>query len=162
MVKTFKLACFSFLTLTVTGCGKDDDHGQDSPVFREKSNANKGDHAPSTNKAHVAYDYTNIYPAASTSYGRKYKTKKADSSYIIYSREMQRKNCRSNMKQLQNAVKLYMLNHGSMPTIYDLCGPGKYLRTEPTCPKDGRPYRFFREAGEIKVTCPNDDEHHKL
>ena len=161
MAKTFKMLCLSFLALTVAGCGNDDDHGHAPPVFRDKSNADKGTHAPLTNKVYTAYDYTNFYPA-SLFYGKKYKNTKADSYYSTYSRYIQRKSCISNMKRLQKAAKLYMLNHGSMPSIYDLCGPGKYLRTEPTCPKDNRSYRIFRENGEIKVSCPNPYEDHKL
>ncbi len=161
MAKTFKMLCLSFLALIAAGCSKDGDQGHAPPVFQDKSNGNKGDHAPSTTKVHTANGYTNIYPVSSY-HSKKYTTTKADSSYSIYSRDFQRKICISNMKRLQNAAKLYMLNHGSMPSIYDLCGPGKYLRTEPTCPKNGRSYRFFREYGEIKVSCPNAYEGHKL
>ena len=66
------------------------------------------------------------------------------------------------MKQLQSAGEMYLLNRSSTPTVSDLCGPDKYLRTEPTCPKDNRSYRIFRENGEIKVSCPNAYEDHKL
>ena len=140
---------------------EDDDHDYEFPVFEDKFDADKGYQDPSTNMDHAAYGYTNIYPASSF-YHRQIKNKKDDSSDSSYCRYIQKKTCMSNMRRLQNAAKKYMLNHGSMPSIYNLCGPGKYLRTEPICPKDGRSYRVFREDGEIKVTCPNANEDHKL
>ena len=88
--------------------------------------------------------------------------KKADSSYSSYRKNAQKEACISNMKQLQSAGEMYLLNHSSTPTVSDLCGPDKYLRTEPTCPVDGSSYRIYREDGGIKVSCPNADEGHEL
>ena len=143
------------------GDGKDGDRGFDTPLSEGNSDADKGDYAPSTNVVNATNEFLNIYPASSF-YDRKRKTKKPDSSYSSYSKYVERRNCISNMKRLRGAAEKYMLNHGSMPTIYDLCGPGKYLRTKPTCPKDGSSYRIFRENGIIKVSCPNAHEDHKL
>ena len=83
-------------------------------------------------------------------------------SQAYYRRNAQKAACISNMKQLQSAAEMYMLNHSSTPMVSDLCGPDKYLRTTPTCPKDGSSYRIYREDGEIKVSCPNAYDGHEL
>ena len=83
-------------------------------------------------------------------------------SFWSYRRNAKKATCLSNMKQLQTAAEMYMLNHGTPPSLDDLCGlgPDKYLKTKPTCPLDGSSYRVSYEDGEFKVTCPNADKGH--
>ena len=138
----------------------DDDDDDGSPLFGSK---HKSPVFKSTAKVKKAYDYTyGEDKPASSYYGKSDEVKKADSSYSSYRRNAQKEACISNMKQLQSVAEMYMLNHSSTPTVSDLCGPDKYFRTRPTCPKDGSSYRIYREDGEIKVSCPNAYDGHKL
>ena len=116
-----------------------------------------------TPKMKNAYGYKE-YEArpASSYYEKKGEAKKSNSSYSSYRRNAQKESCISNMKMLQTASEMYMLDHSSTPTVYDLCGPGKYLQKKPTCPTDGSNYRIYRENGQIKVSCPNAYEGHTL
>ncbi len=84
------------------------------------------------------------------------------SSYSSYRKDSQKAACINNMRQLQTAAEVYMINHESPPSVYDLCGPDKLIRTKPTCPLDNSSYRIYRENGEIKVSCPNAGEGHTL
>ncbi len=98
-------------------------------------------------------------------YGTKKDEKKSDSSFSSYSSyraNAQKATCISNMKELQAAAELYMMDHNSTPTVYDLCGPDKLIRKRPTCPSDGSSYRIYRKGGEIKVSCPNAYKGHEL
>ena len=126
----------------------------------EKSKAERGDdYEPSfggrnENKAIAEVHKTSEYD----------EQRKPDSSYSSFGRNRttQKEKCISNMKNLQTAAEAYMMSHSSTPTVSDLCGPGKYLQTRPTCPTDGSSYRIYREDGEIKVSCPNADAGHEL
>ena len=100
--------------------------------------------------------------APASYYGRKDEAKKDDSSYSSYRRDAQIRSCISNMKMLQTAAEMYMLNHSSTPTVSDLCGPGKYLRKQPTCPKDGSFYEIRLKDGAIEVRCGSGDPDHVL
>ncbi len=88
-------------------------------------------------------------------------------NFIKYRRDAQKAACITNMKQLESAVELYFMNAGSSrtPTMSDLCGPDKYLKTEPTCPAGGR-YTIRKKYGDndgIDIICPHaDDAGHRL
>ena len=71
--------------------------------------------------------------------------------------------CISNMKQILGAGEQWMLMHDSMPTMRDLCGPDGYIKTEPTCPKDGSHYSIIRtDYGSFDVKCGSGDPRHVL
>ena len=85
-------------------------------------------------------------------------------SYSKYRRETQAAACISNMKMIQSASEMYMLRHGSYPTsVSDLCGYDNYIKTEPTCPKDGS--RYVLESSDysgVDVKCKSGDPRHVL
>ena len=87
---------------------------------------------------------------------------KMSSSFSSYSKESKTAACISNMKQLQVAAEQHLVVKDSTPTLKDLCGPDKYLRTEPTCPKDGSHYRISRGYGGIEIKCGSGDPEHVL
>ena len=87
-------------------------------------------------------------------------------NFMKYRGEAQANTCISNMKQIQTAGESWLMNHSEItaPTMSDLCGPeeSKYIKTEPTCPKDGSHYSIRLDDGRIKVTCGSGDPEHIL
>ena len=85
-------------------------------------------------------------------------------NYSKYRNESQATACISNMKMIQAAAEQYMMSHSSPPTrVSDLCGYDKYIKTEPTCPKDGS--RYVIEYGYYSgcdVKCKSGDPRHVL
>ena len=62
--------------------------------------------------------------------------------------------CRANLRQLESAIQMFMIDNGSWPAAADAANLGTYLRTVPTtCPDDGDAYVYAAAAGTI--TCPN-------
>ena len=81
---------------------------------------------------------------------------------IKYRADSKRAACISNMKQIQTAGELHLMNHpGKVPTLDDICGSEKYIRTEPRCPLGGR-YKISLENGNVGVSCPHAAEGHVL
>ena len=84
-------------------------------------------------------------------------------NFVKYRGEAQANACISNMKQIQNAAEsVRMMDPYKTPTMDDLCGVGKYLKTEPTCPKDGSRYSIRLNDGIIDVKCGSGDPEHVL
>ena len=87
-------------------------------------------------------------------------------NFVKYRNESQAAACISNMKQIETAGEVWLTQRPSMtaPTMSDLCGPeeSKYIKTEPTCPKDGSHYSIRLDDGRIKVTCGSGDPEHIL
>jgi hypothetical protein len=83
-------------------------------------------------------------------------------NFLKYRTESQRTACFSNMRQIESASEMYILNHpDKVPTMDDLCGPDKYIKAEPQCPLGGK-YKISQENGAIVVTCPHAAEGHVL
>lgn len=120
-----------------------------------------GDWRPS--RAKKAYNTTKV-ARAETPVKTPVKPYSAEkpSSYSRYRKDSQKAACIDNMRQLQTAAEVYMINHESPPSVYDLCGPDKLIRRKPTCPLDNSSYRIYKENGEIKVSCSNAGEGHTL
>ena len=83
-------------------------------------------------------------------------------NFTKYRSESQTQACISNMKQLQTAAECYMSTRDSIPSLNDLCGPDKYLKSEPKCPKDGSSYILKSNNGTIYVECGSHDPNHVL
>lgn len=85
-------------------------------------------------------------------------------NFIAYRREAQTAACISNMKMLMTAGEAWLISHSgtTAPTLSDLCGPEKYLKKTPTCPKDHSSYTITLEAGAINVKCGSGDPEHVL
>ena len=80
--------------------------------------------------------------------------------------QSQKRACISNMRQVETACENYRTEQGTMsaPAIGDICGDGKYIKTEPRCPKAKTSSYIIGTSGEaITVTCPyNSGADHKL
>ena len=76
-------------------------------------------------------------------------------NFIKYRNESQKSSCISNMKQLQTAGEQWCMTNGATatPTLNDLCGSDKYVKTTPVCPYDKAAYTIANENGIITVTC---------
>ena len=83
-------------------------------------------------------------------------------NFMMYRSESQAQACISNMRQLETAAEHYMSSHDSTPSLGDLCGPGKYFKSEPRCPKDGSAYKISRDNGIVEVRCGSNDPKHVL
>ena len=90
----------------------------------------------------------------------------ATQSFLSYRNESQTQSCISNMKQIEIAAESWLMRYpDKTPTMNDLCGSGdKYIKQEPTCPKDGSRYIIERDdlSGSIKVSCGSGDPNHVL
>ena len=78
-------------------------------------------------------------------------------NFIKYRNESQKSSCISNMKQLQTAGEQWCMTNGAtaVPTLGDLCGSDKYVKTTPVCPYDKSNYTIANANGIITVTCGN-------
>lgn len=73
--------------------------------------------------------------------------------------------CISNMRQIETAAENYRTDQGTMdaPGIADLVGDGKYIKTEPRCPKmKGTAYTISTSGESIVISCPSSDTDHVL
>lgn len=90
----------------------------------------------------------------------------ATQNFLTYRNESQTEACISNMKQILCAAESWLTRYpDKTPTMNDLCGSGdKYIKQEPTCPKDGSRYIIERDdvSGSIKVSCGSGDPNHVL
>ena len=85
--------------------------------------------------------------------------------FMKHRSESQTATCISNMHALVTAAESWLTRHpGETPTLTDLCGPEdtKYLRREPTCPKDGSQYQIRLVNGAIEVECRSGDPTHVM
>ena len=80
-------------------------------------------------------------------------------NFIKYRNESQKSSCISNMKQLQTAGEQWCMTNGAtaVPTLDNLCGSDKYVKTTPVCPYAKESYTIGNQAGIITVTCPQAD-----
>ena len=90
-------------------------------------------------------------------------------NFVKYRHDAQAMTCVYNMSQLRTAAESWCVRQydsSKTPTLRDLCGPEdtKYLKKEPTCPKDGSRYKIKRDegSGAIEVTCGSGDPDHVL
>ena len=83
-------------------------------------------------------------------------------NFIKRRSDSKRAACISNMRQIEVACETYLLsNPNKVPTLDDICGPEKYIRSEPLCPLGGR-YKISMENGTVGVSCPHAAEGHVL
>ena len=79
-------------------------------------------------------------------------------NFIKYRNESQKSSCISNMKQLQTAGEQLCIQEGAntTPTLAQLCGSDKYVKTTPVCPYDKSSYTIENSDGVITVKCDNE------
>ncbi len=79
-------------------------------------------------------------------------------NFIKYRNESQKSACISNMKQLQTAGEQWCISNSATqtPTLEQLCGSDKYVKTTPVCPYAKESYTIKNESGVVKVTCPQE------
>ncbi len=84
-------------------------------------------------------------------------------SFVKYKSGSKSAACISNMKQIQTACEMYrMSNADKVPTLDDICGPEKYIKTEPRCPLGGRYKISMENNGNVGVSCSHAAEGHVL
>ena len=71
----------------------------------------------------------------------------------------QRNACIDNMRQIEGAIEQVLMEGEDTPkSVADLCGPGKYIKTEPKCPsnKNSASYIITTDSeNDFRVICPN-------
>lgn len=86
-------------------------------------------------------------------------------NFVKNRNQSQMRACISNMRQIETAAENYRTENGTMdaPDIDDLVGDGKYIKTEPRCPKKkDTAYEITTSGESIVITCPSGDDDHKL
>lgn len=58
-------------------------------------------------------------------------------NFVNYRKQSQATACVSNLKQIQSAKELYLMNHTTTPSLEGLVGSDKQIKTTPTCPAGG-------------------------
>jgi len=58
-------------------------------------------------------------------------------NFISYRKQSQATACVANLKQIQNAKELWYMNNSTDPSLNDLVGSDKKIKTTPVCPAGG-------------------------
>ena len=58
-------------------------------------------------------------------------------NFVNYRKQSQATACVSNLKQIQSAKELYLMNHTDVPALEGLVGSDKQIKTTPVCPAGG-------------------------
>ena len=58
-------------------------------------------------------------------------------NFISYRKQSQATACIANLKQIQSAKELWFMNNSAAPSLTDLVGSEKKIKTNPVCPAGG-------------------------
>ncbi len=58
-------------------------------------------------------------------------------NFISYRKQSQATACVTNLKEIQSAKELWYMNNSANPTLTDLVGSDKKIKTTPVCPAGG-------------------------